>query len=171
MAVSTFINIFCDDRLGMVSDITGVVAEMGGNFSDMTADLLGQSLMFNALTVWPDEPPQNELETRLHAVDGLATADIYTKRYTQLPFATDRVTNRMIFRCNKDNPGDISALCEPFTNFDANLLRVHARRLMTATGSGYEVTVEAAIPKDTEAACKTSVEGTAARLGYESEWS
>ena len=52
-----------------------------------------------------------------------------------------------------------------------DLLRVHARRLMTATGSGYEVTVEAAIPKDTEAACKTSVEGTAARLGYESEWS
>ena len=170
MTTTAVISIFCKDRPGVFADLTDTLAFMGANLHDMSASQLGEGVILIGVSVWSREVPVDEIERRIRELPGLDDAQVHINAYPYRDYTTELVTHVVRLSTVVDKPGDLAALCAVFAEYRANLMRAHARRLLTDKGWEYRIVMEATVPRLAATSCMAGLEYTAQRLGYDCDW-
>lgn len=129
------VSIFCDDRVGLVSGVTGLLFDQAANLRDVSFAVLGRAAEFAAVCEMPDHVTAEALRDDLATLPVLAGAEIKVAPFDDSA-ATDtsgRVTHRIEIS-GGDQPGLIARLSEIFASFEANVVELDARTLPPIPG-------------------------------------
>jgi len=160
------VSVFCPDRTGLVSAITGHLFDVGADLGDTSFAVLGAAAEFSSVCRVPAHLTAEELKADLSGLPELAGAEIAIT-----PFGLDadhgqtaRVTH-VVTVSGGDRPGLIARLSEAFTQFKANIVRMDAQRVAVEGGSRYVTRFAVAIPAASVDTCLNTVANTAGELG------
>ncbi len=163
MTHSLLISIFCPDRTGLVSSITGTLFNLGVNLGDTSFTVLGSGAKFT--TVCDSPVNQQELENHLRLLPELDEADIKVNPFelsrTHAPNAN--ITHKITLR-GADHPGLIAQLSEVFIAFEANIVRLNAEKIPGKEEDQYLINISVYIPESRVDACLASITNTASFL-------
>ncbi len=117
MTHSLLISIFCPDRTGLISSITGTLYHLGVNFGDTSFNLLGTGAKFT--TVCESPISQVALDEHLRALAELEGADIKVTPFdlSKIHSPMAEITHQITLR-GADHPGLIAQLSEVFMMFN-----------------------------------------------------
>lgn len=165
MAVSYRISIFCPDRIGLVSVITGKLFDLGINLGDSTFAVLGSGAEITALCEAPDEVTPELLKSELQQLQGLEQADISIKSFVLEPVhgPTANVTHKIMV-LGGDNPGLVARLSEVFHECQANIVRFNSEKIPGNSGNQYLIEFFVCIPESIMETCLAIIENTANSL-------
>jgi len=170
MSGKTFlISVFCPDKTGLVAGIAGALFELGGDLGDTTFAVLGGGAEFNAVTEFPDDVEQSEIEAALAAAPELDGA-----RVEVMPFElaarhgeSGTITHR-IELSGGNRPGLIARVAEAFVQYKVNVVRLNAERVPGR--DDYVIRLAVWIPKANMASCLATINNTAGELGLNCRW-
>jgi glycine cleavage system transcriptional repressor len=170
MASVALISILCTDRVGLVSAIADYLFEIGINLRDTTFATLGTGAEFTCVCELPDGLTPPEVEAGLAALAELEGAQVRVAPYVFDPNPSEkgRVTHRIAIS-GGDQLGLVARLSDIFAQYDANIVRLEARKLSDAEGGLYVTRFAVSIPPDRAALCLATVANTAGTLGLSSE--
>ena len=171
MAYHALISIFCADRIGLISAITGRMFDLGANLGDTTFAVLGEAAEFTGICELPDEAVPEMVLDELSRLPELAEARIDVRRFDLTPLhgPMGRANHRI--ECEgPDQPGLLARLSEVFMDYDANIVRMNAERVPGAGGHNYIIRFTAAIPDERAEACLNTLANTAEQLGQALRW-
>jgi len=157
---------FSTDRVGLISDITGSLFDMGINLEDTSFAVLGPGGGLTSILEVPEDISTDEIANRVASLPGFEKADIDIKRMS-LPESetppTD-ITHRI--KCEgRDQPGLIARLTEVFIDFGANIVRLKSD-LVEQDGQDHFITrFSVNIPDHKADACLTTLGNITERLG------
>ncbi len=165
MTVLYRLSVFCADRVGLVSAITGKLFDLGINLGDTTFAVLGSGAKFTSVCEVPQELSLPDLKGQISDIGELEGADIEIK-----PFELEdvhgpkaKITHRIRVQ-GGDNPGLVARLSEVFIEFDANIVRLNSEKTADPSGTQYLIDISAWIPKENTEACLATIENTANTL-------
>ena len=168
---TVFISISCADRVGLVSDITGHLFDLGLNLGDTTFAVLGGGAEFSTICELTEDTTLDSVRTELTTMAVLRDAEI-----TVMPFDLDfvhapsaRITHR-ISVTGGDRPGLIARLSEVFVQFKANIVRLNSQIIPEADDYHYSINISVSIPEETEQSCLATVFNTAGEMGLRCSW-
>ncbi len=169
MTHSFLISIFCPDRTGLISSITGTLFNLGVNFGDTSFALLGTGAKFT--TVCESPISQAALDEHLHALPELEGADIKVTTFdlSKIPGRMAEITHKITLR-GANHPGLIAQLSEVFMMFDANIVSLEAKTIPDNEAEQYLINIAAFIPESRAEACISSVANTASSLEMSCHW-
>lgn len=170
MTTTAVISVFCRDRPGVFAELADALAFLGADLRDMSAAVLGEGVVFVALSAWPGGIPETRIEEAIAALEDIGEARVHINPYPYRDTSDEAVTHFVRLVSMNDKPGDLAALCAVFAQYQSNLMRVNARRLMTGRGEEYRVSMEAHVPEAAVTSCMAGLEYVAIRLGYECSW-
>ncbi len=169
MTQSLLISIFCPDRTGLVSSITGALFNLGVNLGDTSFVVLGAGAEFTAVCNSPVN--QEELESQLRALPELEGADIKVSQFelSKIHGQNTQISHKITLH-GADHPGLIAQLSEVFMAFDANIVRLNAETIPGNEGEQYLINFSVCIPESRVDACLASVTNTASSLEMHCDW-
>jgi glycine cleavage system transcriptional repressor len=169
MAHDVRISIFCPDRTGLLSAITGRLFDLGADIGDTSFAILGEAAEFTAVALLPDALGTEEVQSALTGLKELDGAEI-----TLAPLSlgathpeSGKVTHRIEVR-GTDRPGLVARLTEAFSDYGANIVRMDCERVRGASAEDYVIRIDAWIPKARAETCLATVDNTAQSLGLSS---
>jgi glycine cleavage system transcriptional repressor len=172
MAIVALISITCPDRVGLVSDISGRLFELGANLGDTTFAVLGGGAEFTSVVELPEDMELDAAEAELRALPELGTADISVTRFALPPVhgPLGHVTHTITVT-GGDRPGLVARLSEVFVQFGANIVRLNAERIdAPGGGSQYAVIFAVFLPEGSTRSCLATVANTAGSLALTCHW-
>jgi glycine cleavage system transcriptional repressor len=172
MSISALISVTGEDRLGLVSELTARIFDLGGNLGDTTFAVLGTGFEFSAVVELPDQSVLDDVGRELQSLPLLseATFDIQPFRYEKHHGDTGHITHRIRIS-GGDQPGLVARLSEVFVNFGANVVRMNCETLQGAGGRpDYITRFGINIPPDRADACLAAVGNTAGQLELTCTW-
>lgn len=165
------ITIVGEDRVGLISAITGYLFEAGANLADTSFAVLGEGFEFSAVAEFQGagEDPES-IEAGLAKIAGLEDAAI---RVFPFQFRLERGSagrpTHMIRVEGGDRPGLLARMTEVFMDYDVNIVRMTAVRHQRAGGGlDYRTYFAVAVPDGREDAVAAAVHNTAGQLGLSS---
>jgi glycine cleavage system transcriptional repressor len=166
MTEVALVSVFGPDRIGLVAGIADHLFNAGINLRDTTFAALGSGAEFVALCELPDGTMPKEIESGLKQLPELAGAEIRVVPYTfdPSPSLAGSVTHRITIS-GGDQLGLVARLSEVFKQYDANIVRLEARKLPEGEGSLYVTRFAVFIPMDRINLCLATVSNTAGALG------
>lgn len=164
------VSILCADRVGLVSAIADHLFDAGVNLRDTNFAALGSGAEFTAVCELPDELGVDELESGLSRLPVLDRAQVRVVSYSfdPNPGQTGRVTHRIAVS-GGDQLGLVARLADVFAQYDANIVRLEARKLSEAEGGLYVTRFAVFIPPESVDLCLATVANTAGSLGLACE--
>tara|TARA_R110002072_G_scaffold45677_1_gene127209 strand:+ start:815 stop:1339 length:525 start_codon:yes stop_codon:yes gene_type:complete len=169
MAHDVRIAIFCPDRTGLLSALTGRLFDLGADMGDASFAVLGEAAEFATVARLPDTVAANDVHDALMALPELDGAEI-----SVAPFAlgvthgeSAHVTHRIEVR-GTDRPGLVARLTEAFADYGANIVRMDCERTAGGRAEDYVIRIEAWLPEDRAGTCLAAVDNTAQSLGLAS---
>ncbi|MHA1597879.1 MAG: glycine cleavage system protein R [Alphaproteobacteria bacterium] len=171
MATNALISITCPDRVGLVSEVTGHLFDLGISLGDTTFSVLGGASKFTTVCRLTDGMPLQEVENSLSAIESFRDAEISVSEF-ELPTDHDenaQITHRIVLK-GDDQPGLIARMSEVFIEFKANIVRLNSCRVDGPGGGDYEIRFGVWIPDDKVKSCLATVANTAASLGMACRW-
>jgi glycine cleavage system transcriptional repressor len=168
---NVLVSIFCPDRTGLVSAITGRLFDLGANLGDASFAVLGAGAEFTAICQLPSHIAAGELQAELAKLPELRDARISISGFglgTELT-ATARITH-IVTVGGGDRPGLIARLTELFASFGANIVRMDAQTLPDHGHGRYVTRFALAIPPNSLASCLAAVDSTAGEMGLSCAW-
>lgn len=172
MTIVALISITCPDRVGLVSDVSGCLFEMGANLGDTTFAVLGGGAEFTSVVELPEDMELEAAESELRALPDMEAADISVTRFALAPVhgPLGRVTHKITVT-GGDRPGLIARLSEVFVQFGANIVRLNAERIVAPGGaSQYAVIFAVYLPEGSAQTCLATVANTAGSLQLTCRW-
>lgn len=166
---SLLISIFCPDRSGLVSSITGTLYSLVINLGDTSFAVLGAG---SELTTVCDSPiGPDELEDHLRTLQELDQADIKVIPFdlSKIHGPTAHITHQITLR-GADHPGIIAQLSEVFMAYDANIVRLDAENIPSDKEDQYLINFSVCIPESRINACLASISNTASSLQMHCHW-
>lgn len=162
----SLVSILCQDRVGLVSTITGCLFDLGINLGDASFAAMGRGAEFQALCEMPAHLAPADLDAALRGLPELGGAQISVIPYGFDPAhgPANRITH-WIEVGGGDQPGLIARLSEIFMQFDANIVRLDAQRQPDGGGARYVTRFAVALPDRRAAPCLAAVQNTAGNLG------
>lgn len=160
---TVLISIFCPDRTGLVSAITGRLFEIGANLGDTSFAMLGSGAEFTSVCEIPAEAAVTDIEADLALLPDLAGARISVRLFELDTAHGPRgcITHRVVVS-GGDRPGLVARLSEVFGQFGANIVRMDAQRVPE---QGLYVTRFAvSLPEERAESCLATVRNTAGEL-------
>ena len=161
------ISISGPDRVGLVAAVTGRLHDLGGNFGDTSFAVLGEGAEFASLCELPDAVDGSAVEQSLADIPQLDGARIDVRPFA-LPgthgpagMATHRIECR-----GRDRPGLLARLTEVLVEYDANIVRLNADRLLGEPEDVYLMRLAVALPPARTDACLAALANTASQLGH-----
>ncbi len=159
---TVLITIFCPDRTGLVSAITGRLFEIGANLGDTSFAMLGSGAEFTSVCDIAADVAAADIEEDLAQLPDLAGARIAVR-----PFELDtahgpqgRITHRIVVS-GGDRPGLVARLSEVFGQFNANIVRMDCQRVPE---QGLYVTRFAVALTERTESCLATIANTAGEL-------
>ena len=159
------ISIFCPDRMGLISAVTGKLFDLGANLGDTAFAVLGSGAEFTIVCEVPTAYPPNELQQQLASLDELSDADISIKAFelAKLHGPTAKITHYITVK-GGDHPGLVARLSEVFVQFQANIVRLNTETIPHTSGQQYIINIAVWIPLENSNACLATIENTANSL-------
>jgi glycine cleavage system transcriptional repressor len=170
MASVALVSVLCADRVGLVSAIADHLFDAGANLRDTSFAALGSGAEFTSVCELPEGLDVEGLEAGLRGLDALAGAQVRVVPYSfdPQPGAAARVTHRIAVS-GGDQLGLVARLADIFAQYDANIVRLEARKLSDAEGGLYVTRFAVSIPPPGVEPCLATVENTAGTLGLACE--
>lgn len=168
MASVALVSVLGPDRVGLVAAIAEHLFNIGVNLRDTTFTSLGSGAEFLALCEMPAGLNAGEIEAGLKQLPELKEADVRAVPYTfdPTPGPAGNVTHRIAIS-GGDQLGLVARLTEVFKRYEANIVRLEARKLSDAEGGLYVTRFAVSIPKDQTSLCLATVSNTAGALGLD----
>ena len=168
MAHDVRIAIFCPDRTGLLSALTGCLFDMGADIGDTSFSVLSGGAEFATIARLPDELSADDVQNGLAALPEIEGAEISVAAFSMdTPAGTANVTHRVEVR-GTDRPGLVARLTETFADYGANIERMDCERVPGSAAGDYVIWIEAWIPADRAETCLAAVDNTAQSLGLSS---
>jgi glycine cleavage system transcriptional repressor len=166
MASVALVSVLCADRVGLVSAIADHLFDAGVNLRDTVFAALGSGAEFTAVCELPEGLAVEELESGLSQLEALERAQVRVVPYSfdPEPGEAARVTHRIAV-AGGDQLGLVARLADVFAQYDANIVRLKARKLAQAEGGLYVTRFAVFIPPDRSDLCLATVANTAGTLG------
>ncbi len=159
------ISIFCPDKIGLISAVTGRLFDLGTNLGDTNFAILGTGAEYTAVCTVPDTVSKSEIEEQLRALPELKEADIQVVPFKmQISHAAIANSTHRIIVEGGDSPGLVARLTEVFVEFQANIVRLNTEVIPRETGDQYRIDIYVYIPSSSMQACLATVENTASAL-------
>ncbi|MCP4749535.1 MAG: amino acid-binding protein [Proteobacteria bacterium] len=165
MTTTLRISVFCPDRVGLISAITGKLFDLGANLGDTAFAVLGTGAEFTTVCDLPEGTSKDEVEEQLNSLEELKEADVTVSLFQLQPIHGPMadITHRITIR-GGDNPGLVARLSEVFVEFDANIVRLNSEKIPGGTGDQYLIHISAWIPESCAEACLATITNTASAL-------
>lgn len=164
MNANTRITISCDDRVGLVSDITGRLFDIGTNLGPTSFALNGATARFETTCELPDDCPISECEAGLREL-ALENADITVEAIAAAPKLTSAPGATHLIECSGvDQPGLIARLSEIFIEYKANIVKLAASASDEKDARIYTLRFAVAIPPERAANCLATLANTAGSM-------
>ena len=170
MASVALVSVLGPDRVGLVAAIAEHLFNVGVNLRDTTFAALGTGAEFVALCELPSGLSAGEIEAGLYDLPELEGAEIRAVPYAfdPSPGPAGSVTHRIAIS-GGDQLGLVARLAEVFKQYDANIVRLEARKLPEAEGGLYVTRFAVFIPPELTNLCLATVSNTAGALGLDCE--
>jgi glycine cleavage system transcriptional repressor len=171
MATIALVSIICPDRVGLVSAIAGQLYDLGVNLDDTTFAVLGGGAEFTAVCELPDSLELDELKKQLSGLDQLRDAEVTVSNFDLSPVHGEsaHITHRLVLQ-GGDRPGLIARLCEVFSQFNANVVRLNSDSMPGIRDDQYEIRIAVWIPEENVKSCLAVVDNTAGALSMKFSW-
>ncbi len=165
MSRTALISIICEDRIGLIAEVTGRLFDLGINLGDTTFAVLGGAAELTAVIELPDHLSLGSIESELSALPALKGAKINVApfSYRAQHGDTAHITHRIEIE-GEDSPGLIARLSEVFVGFGANIVRLNSERVSGGSGARYITRIAAWVPPEKSKACLATVANTAGEL-------
>jgi glycine cleavage system transcriptional repressor len=168
MSSVALVSVLGPDRVGLVASIAERLFNAGVNLGDTTFAALGSGAEFVALCELPDGLSPRDIEADLKQAPELEGAEIRVVPYAFSPYqgVTGKVTHRITVS-GGDQLGLVARLAEVFRRYEANIVRLEARKLSEAAGDFYVTRFAVYIPAEQVNPCLATVSNTAGSLGLD----
>ncbi len=169
MASIALVSILGSDRVGLVAAIADHLFDAGVNLRDTSFATLGSGAEFIALCELPDEVTPQEIEAGLTALPDLEGSQVRVVPYDfdPSPSPAGHITHRITVS-GGDQLGLVARLAEVFRRYEANIVRLEARKLPDSEGGLYVTRFAVSIPPGRASMCLATVANTAGSLGLTS---
>lgn len=171
MKPNTRITISGTDRVGLVSDISGLLFDIGANLGPTSFVLKGNTATFETRCELPEGCPPSECEAGLRKLE-IENAVISVEPIAAIPELTSAPGATHMIECSGiDQPGLIARLSEIFIEYDANIVRLAASATDEKDVRIYTTRFAVAIPPERADNCLATLANTAAsmRLDFKSD--
>ena len=170
MASIALVSVLGADRVGLVAAIAEHLFNAGVNLRDTTFAALGSGAEFVALCELPSGMTAGEIEAGLKGLPELDGAEIRAAPYDfdPSPGPAGSVTHRITIS-GGDQLGLVARLAEVFRQYEANIVRLEARKLSDQEGGLYVTRFAVFIPEGRRSLCLATVGNTAGTLGLSCE--
>jgi len=168
MASVALVSVLGPDRVGLVSAIAEHLFNAGVNLRDTTFAALGSGAEFVAICELPEGLSAHEIETGLKSLSELEGMEVRAVPYAfdPNPGPAGTVTHRITIS-GGDQLGLVARLAEVFKQYEANIVRLEARKLSEAEGGLYVTRFAVFIPPEQANLCLATVSNTAGTLGLD----
>lgn len=159
------ISIFCPDKVGLISAVTGKLFDLGINLGDTNFAVLGTGAEYTAVCSIPDSLVEDDIKDQLAFLPELEAAEIRVTPFN-LPVshaATANITHRILIE-GGDNPGLVARLTEVFVEFQANIVRLNTELILREPTNQYRIDIQVYIPEVSVSRCIAIIENTASTL-------
>ena len=166
MSSVALVSVLAPDRIGLVAAIADYLFSAGANLRDAAFAALGSGAEFVTVCELPDGVTASEIEAGLARLPELAGAQVRAVPYAfdPIPRIGGRVTHRIAIS-GGDQLGLVARLSEIFARYEANIVRLEARKLSDAEGGLYVSRFAVSIAPDQADLCLAAVANTAGALG------
>ncbi|MBQ0820646.1 amino acid-binding protein [Microvirga sp. HBU67558] len=166
MASVALVSVLGPDRVGLVAAIAEHLFDVGVNLRDTTFAALGSGAEFVAICELPGALTAGEIEAGLKRLAELEGAEIRAVPYAfdPSPGPAGSITHRIAIS-GGDQLGLVARLSEVFTQYEANIVRLEARKLPESEGGLYVTRFAVSIPAERTDPCLATVGNTAGALG------
>lgn len=170
MASVALVSVLGPDRVGLVAAIAEHLFDIGVNLRDTAFSALGAGAEFVALCELPSGVTADEVEAGLKRLPELDGAEVRAMPYAfdPSPGAAGSITHRIAIS-GGDQLGLVARLAEVFKRYEANIVRLEARKLPDAEGGLYVTRFAVSIPAAQTDPCLATVSNTAGTLGLNCE--
>ncbi|WP_243367878.1 glycine cleavage system protein R [Microvirga solisilvae] len=168
MASVALVSVLGPDRVGLIAAIAEHLFDIGVNLRDTTFASLGSGAEFLAICELPSGLEASTIEAGLRQVPELEGAEVRAVPYAfdPSPGPAGSITHRITIS-GGDQLGLVARLAEVFKQYDANIVRLEARKLSDAEGGLYVTRFAVFIPQERESLCLATVSNTAGALGLD----
>jgi len=166
MSRVVLITLMGSDRVGLISEVTGRLFDLGANLGDASFAVLGESCKFTCLADVDEALSATDITRELEGLATLAGARIEVSDFTRPPEAAANARSTHVIEVSGgDRPGLIARLSEVFVEFAANVVRMNSTRVRRSDGEAVYVTrFEVWLPPERAEACLSAVSNTAGQL-------
>lgn len=168
MASVALVSVLGPDRIGLVAAIAEHLFNIGVNLRDTTFASLGSGAEFLAICELPEGLEAGDIETGLSRLPELKGSEVRVVPYAfdPSPGPAGSITHRITIS-GGDQLGLVARLAEVFKQYDANIVRLEARKLSDAEGGLYVTRFAVFIPDEQVNLCLATVSNTAGSLGLD----
>ena len=166
------VSVLSKDKTGLVSAISACLFDLGVNLGSTNFTVLGSGAKFTAVCESALDITKAALEEALSSLPELTGADVQVANFEfsqDLPENAE-ITHRITIQ-GGDHPGLVARLTEVFNDYDANIVRLNAERLIDDGEDQYLIQIAAWIPTSREHACLASISNTASSLQMQCSYS
>ncbi|KLK90208.1 amino acid-binding protein [Microvirga vignae] len=168
MASVALVSVLGPDRVGLVAAIAEHLFNIGVNLRDTTFASLGSGAEFLAICELPTGLEAGDIETGLSRLPELDGSEVRAVPYAfdPSPGPAGSITHRITIS-GGDQLGLVARLAEVFKQYNANIVRLEARKLSDAEGGLYVTRFAVFIPDEQVNLCVATVSNTAGALGLD----
>lgn len=168
---TALISILCEDRPGLIADVTGRLYELGINLGDTSFAVLGSGAKFTVVARLPADITIKDVDEDLRSMPVLKGAEmsIAPFAYRETHDQTAHVTHRIEI-AGDDSPGLIARLSEAVRPLGANIVELNSESAPGASGARFILHMAIWVPKGKEAVCMATIANTAGQMNLSCRW-
>jgi glycine cleavage system transcriptional repressor len=172
MATKTaLISILCEDRPGLIADVTGRLYDLGINLGDTSFEVLGSGAKLTIVAKLPADVSIVDVDEELRAMPVLKGAEMTVAPFTyrETHDQTAHITHRIEIM-GDDSPGLIARLCEALRRIGANVVELNSESAPGASGARFVLRMAIWVPSGKEAVCMATIANTAGQMNLSCRW-
>jgi glycine cleavage system transcriptional repressor len=168
---TALISILCEDRAGLIADVTGRLYDLGINLGDTTFAVLGGGAEFTIVARLPEDITIEEVDAELRELPMLRNAQLTVAPfvYRETHDQSARITHRIEIT-GDDSPGLIARLSEAFRPMGANIVRLNSESVPGQSGARFLLRMAVSVPESKAAVCMATVANTAGQMNLACRW-
>ncbi len=164
MNANARIMISCDDRVGLISDITGRLFDIGANLGTTSFTIKDAKAIFETDCELPESCSIAECKSAVSELP-MTNADIVVEQIAAAPELTTAPGATHLIECSGiDQPGLIARLSEIFIEYNANIVRMAASATDEKDARIYTTRFAVEIPAERAANCLATLANTAGSM-------
>jgi glycine cleavage system transcriptional repressor len=166
---TALVSILCEDRPGLIADVTGRLYDLGINLGDTTFAVLGGGAKLTLVAKLPSDITIPDVEEELRSIPVLRGADIEVApfAYRETHDQSAHITHRIEIT-GDDSPGLIARLSEALRPMGANIVELNSESVPSA--ARFMLRMAIWVPAGKEAVCMATIANTAGQMNLKCRW-